>query len=104
MKKALVLFALAAALLLLPATPCLALRCGSDIIDVGSTTDEVMQNCGKPQSVKSEVQEKEGQKPEDRLHPGVSILEQWTYDFGDGWITTIHFLDGVVKKITYTNQ
>ncbi|MEW5735139.1 MAG: DUF2845 domain-containing protein [Thermodesulfobacteriota bacterium] len=105
MKKALLVAIAAAALVLAsPAGPCFALRCGDNIIDVGSTADEVMQSCGKPLEVKSETEHKEGQKPEDRLHPGTSVHEQWVYNFNDGWITTVWLLDGVVEKITFTNQ
>jgi len=92
--KDLVILGAALALAFFAASGVWAMRCGSELVSKGMTTDQVRQSCGEP--VKKEVVErtKSGTQHSDRIKTGVSYVETWYYDQGDGSITILRFLDG----------
>jgi hypothetical protein len=81
-----------------PLAPCLALagvRCGSHIIDKGSSSAEVTAYCGAP----AQVDRTPSVVVADSDQPAHQI-EIWTYNFGPNMLMQrIQFEDGLVVKI-----
>lgn len=72
MKKRFVIGGLLVAILTWFCMPAYALRCGTQLIEIGDTEQQVMHVCGKPT-----LQSKDKRKGVRRSHQ-----QMWTYNFG----------------------
>lgn len=106
-------------LLLICITPelSLALRCGTKLVSIEDTKDEVRHKCGEPQSIESWTEHRikgyrypHDYSPEkDRYHGygynpyAVTVevtIEEWTYNFGPArFIRYLRFENGKLKRI-----
>ena len=78
-------------MLLLVSNHAHALRCGTNIVNIGDTKDEVMQRCGPPIWVDSYVESRGLVR---------QPVEAWTYDFGKTrFMQELLFEDGVLRRI-----
>ncbi|MBI5447414.1 MAG: DUF2845 domain-containing protein [Gammaproteobacteria bacterium] len=72
-------------------TPCDALRCGNNLVDLGDTMRTVKTNCGKPTHIRKIVHENKR---------GKSEKIEWWYDFGPrDFIYSLTFKQGKVVRI-----
>jgi Protein of unknown function (DUF2845) len=93
-------FVLATSCLALAAMPALAqsgFRCGDQLVDLGSSQDTVLAQCGEPTQVAEGA---------DDIGEGVAVpVEEWLYNFGpttlpailvfrNGSLATVRTLDG----------
>lgn len=105
-KRALSLLVLFAILLVTPPSA-FALRCGTNIVDVGDAKIDVLRKCGKPDLVDEwEEEDYYRSSPEiDRLGETKKrtvrvFVEQWTYNFGaTRLIYYLIFKNGVLSEI-----
>ena len=87
--------------LLVAASPALALRCGNNIVDVGDTKIEVLSKCGEP-TLKEEVGEDFTRESDSReTRRAKRYVEKWTYNFGSTrFIYVLTIRDGKVIDIS----
>jgi len=77
------------------------LRCGSKIVSVGMTQDEVLKHCGKPSSSKIEDHDvRSGARV-----VGTTQLHIWTYNRGSGQrAAVLEFDQDTLLSITFVSK
>ena len=79
-----------------------ALRCGSDLVEMGDFKADVLMKCGEP-FLKDTVYVDDGEKAGnvDR-HGHCLAIDQWTYNPGSGqFLTVLDFRAGKLVRIRY---
>jgi hypothetical protein len=101
MKKILLRAAFPVFIVLVAASPALALRCGNNIVDVGDSKIEVLAKCGEP-ALKEEVGEDFTRERDSReSRKAKRYVEKWTYNFGSTrFIYVLTIRDGRVIDIS----
>ena len=73
------------------------MRCGSEIINEGNTTFEVLRKCGEPKNreVISPVADNNSNKANNKAVP----VENWVYGPDNGMYRYLRFVDGILTQI-----
>jgi hypothetical protein len=70
-----------------------AMRCGNDLVPLGSTESKVLNTCGPPASAE-ERNIASGGRSRGRVRVGT-----WIYRFAGSFVRTLTFHDGMLKRI-----
>lgn len=73
------------------------MRCGSEIINEGNTTFEVLRKCGEPKNREaiSPVADNNSNKANNKAVP----VENWVYGPDNGMYRYLRFVDGILTQI-----
>ena len=73
------------------------MRCGSEIINEGNTTFEVLRKCGEPKNreVISPTADNSSKKINNKAVP----IENWVYGPDNGMYRYLRFVDGILTQI-----
>ncbi len=73
------------------------MRCGSEIINEGNTTFEVLRKCGEPKNreVISPIAGNNSKKTNNKAVP----VENWVYGPDNGMYRYLRFVDGILTQI-----
>jgi len=83
--------------ILLIASPAYALRCGTNLVEVGDSEAKVLHYCGKP-TMKTKIKKK---VMLDGNRESITTIIQWTYNFGSSdFLYLLNFSGGKLVKIS----
>jgi len=86
--------------MLLSAAPAAALRCGSDLVQVGDHRFEVLAKCGEPALVDSWERKVYLAPYDNRIDSRLVRIEEWTYNFGSSrFVKILRFENGRLVSI-----
>lgn len=93
------------------ALPAYALRCGTNLVDVGDTKIDVLRKCGKPDLVDEWDEDEYFRRSPEIDHLGEAkkravrvTVEQWTYNFGSTrLIYYLIFRNGTLTEVNTGN-
>lgn len=88
--------------LLLTAMPTLAsMRCGTALVTLGDTVDQVQEKCGAPDQRRIEVPV---QRPANAQRFNAVDVQHWAYDSSNGAVRTLRFIEGKLVNISTERQ
>lgn len=91
------IFILSLLLTLISVSAQATMRCGSEIINEGNTTFEVIRKCGEPKNreIINPVADNNSNKVNNKAVP----VENWVYGPDNGMYRYLRFVDGVLTQI-----